>query len=73
MCSKIERAAIGLDLDDAAGRDSVGGPMDEDFADAFVRDQQNRSRVEIARQLARLTHRAFRFGELLLRAVAPGQ
>ena len=53
MRGEIERTAIRFDLDDSAGRDALGGAMDEDFADAFARDEQDRAGVKFARQLSR--------------------
>jgi hypothetical protein len=38
MRGEIEWATIRFDLDDAAGRDAVGGAMHQDLADAFARD-----------------------------------
>ena len=57
MRGEVEGTAIRLDFNDAAGRDPLGGAMDEDFADAFTRHEQNRARVKFARQFSRRIHR----------------
>ena len=57
VCSKIERTAIRLDLDDSTGRDALAGAMHEDFADTLARDDQDRPSVKFARQLSRLSRR----------------
>jgi hypothetical protein len=53
MSRKIERAAICFNLHDSARRDALGGTMHEDFADALVRNQEDRAGVKLARQLSR--------------------
>ena len=57
MRGEVEGTAIRLDFNDAAGRDPLGGAMDEDFADAFTRHEQNWARVKFARQFSRRIHR----------------
>jgi hypothetical protein len=57
MRGEIERPAIRFDLYNSAGRDALGGAMDQDFADAFARNEQDWTGVKFARQLPRLTHR----------------
>jgi hypothetical protein len=59
MRSEIERAAICFDLNDSSGRGTLGGAMDQDFADAFARDEQDWAGVKFARQLPRIPHRGF--------------
>jgi hypothetical protein len=56
MRGEIERTAIRFDFYYSAGRDALNGAMDEDLADAFTRDLQNRARVKFARQLSRRSH-----------------
>ena len=53
MGRKIERAAIGLGLDDSPCRLALGGAMHQDFADAFARHEQDRAGVKFARQFQR--------------------
>ena len=57
MRGEVEGTAIRLTSTMRPAVKPLRGAMDEDFADAFTRHEQNRARVKFARQFSRRIHR----------------